>query len=141
MILIIDTTPIDSFTIALASGRGNLVCQKNIKGRFIQAERLLPAIDNLIKANKINFSKLSGVAVVRGPGGFTAIRIGVITANALAYALNIPVIGFKQNEFKDIKNLAQRSAARFRKVKLNTMVTPHYGREPNITKPKKSFKW
>lgn len=141
MILIIDTTPEESFTIALARSHGVLVYQKNIPGRFIQAEKLLPAIEKILKTKKIKFTDLSGIAVVQGPGGFTAVRIGVITANALAYALHIPVVGFKQNEFSSFNNLSLKSAKKLKKAGLRSMVVPHYGREPNITKPKKSFKW
>jgi len=141
MILIIDTTPEESFAIALAKSQGVLVSRKKIQGRFIQAEKLLPEIEKMLKIKKVKFTDLSGISVVKGPGGFTAVRIGVITANALAYALRIPVVGFKQNEFNSFNNLSLKSAKMLKKAKLRSMVAPHYGREPNITKPKKLFKW
>lgn len=141
MILVIDTTPEESFAIALAKSHGVLVYRKKIQGRFTQAEKLLPVIEKMLKIKNVKFDDLSGISVVKGPGGFTAVRIGVITANVLAYALRIPVVGFKQNEFKSYNNLSLKSAKRLKRARLRSMVVPYYGREPNITKPKKLFKW
>ncbi len=36
---------------------------------------------------------IDGIAVAQGPGSFTGLRIGVVTAKALAYAWNLPVVG------------------------------------------------
>lgn len=39
--------------------------------------------------------KLEGIEVEKGPGSFTGLRVGVAVANALGYALGIPVNGKK----------------------------------------------
>ena len=49
-------------------------------------------IDELMKENKLVFSDLDAVAVSKGPGSYTGLRIGVSTAKGLCYALDIPLI-------------------------------------------------
>ncbi|NLJ70809.1 MAG: tRNA (adenosine(37)-N6)-threonylcarbamoyltransferase complex dimerization subunit type 1 TsaB [Clostridiaceae bacterium] len=59
---------------------------------------LLPALDSMMQEVKKSYDDLSAVAVTVGPGSFTGIRIGVSTANTMAYGLNIPVVGISALE-------------------------------------------
>lgn len=137
MILIIDTTPLESFSVALATSRGLLAARKTVPGYFLQSEQLLPTIINLLKNKKLKLESLIGVSVVSGPGGFTALRIGVVTANTLAYALKIPVVSFLAKDFLDYKQLASQSAKKIKANPKYKIVRPLYGQPPNITKSKK----
>lgn len=56
---------------------------------------LLPLIEKLLKSQKLDYKDLKGIEVEVGPGSFTGLRVGVSVANALAYALGIPVNGKK----------------------------------------------
>jgi tRNA threonylcarbamoyl adenosine modification protein YeaZ len=58
-----------------------------------QAERLFPAIAELLERNAVTYADLDRVAVTTGPGSFTGVRIGLSAARGLGLALNIPVIG------------------------------------------------
>ncbi len=58
-----------------------------------QAEYLMPMIDDVIKNSGFNYSDIDLIAVTKGPGAFTGMRIGISTAKALGLALNIPVVG------------------------------------------------
>lgn len=49
-------------------------------------------IDQLFKDNNIDISKLKAVAVSKGPGSYTGLRIGVSAAKGICYARNIPLI-------------------------------------------------
>ncbi len=58
-----------------------------------QAERIFPAIDELLARNGVTYAGLSRIAVTTGPGSFTGLRIGLSAARGLGLALDIPVIG------------------------------------------------
>ena len=58
----------------------------------IHAEMLLPMIDKILEEAAMSFKNLSAVAVAKGPGSYTGLRIGVASAKGLCYGLNIPMI-------------------------------------------------
>ncbi len=62
------------------------------------AANLAPFIDTLLKRNNIQYSELSAIAVSKGPGSYTGLRIGTSTAKGLCYSLNIPLIAINTLE-------------------------------------------
>lgn len=58
-----------------------------------QAERIFPAISELLARNGTAYADLTRVATTTGPGSFTGVRIGLSAARGLGLALGIPVIG------------------------------------------------
>ena len=58
-----------------------------------QAERIFPAIDELLARTGVTFAELTRLAVTTGPGSFTGLRIGLAAARGLGLALGIPVVG------------------------------------------------
>jgi tRNA threonylcarbamoyl adenosine modification protein YeaZ len=58
-----------------------------------QAERLFPALAELLARNATTYADLTRIAVTTGPGSFTGLRIGLSAARGLGLALNIPVLG------------------------------------------------
>lgn len=58
-----------------------------------QAERLFPALAELLERCGLAYKDLSRVAVTTGPGSFTGLRIGLSAARGLGLALDIPVLG------------------------------------------------
>lgn len=63
-----------------------------------QAERLVPMIEQVLESAGAAYQDLASVAVTRGPGAFTGLRIGLATARGLSLALEIPVIGVETFE-------------------------------------------
>ncbi|MBI5422277.1 tRNA (adenosine(37)-N6)-threonylcarbamoyltransferase complex dimerization subunit type 1 TsaB, partial [Candidatus Peregrinibacteria bacterium] len=63
------------------------------------SDGLFFAIDRLFKAAGIKPSDLDGVVVMKGPGSFTSVRVGVAVANPFAHQLNIPIAGLTTDEF------------------------------------------
>lgn len=63
-----------------------------------QSERLVPMIQAVMAEAGIAYPSLDAIAVTRGPGGFTGVRIGLATARALALACARPAIGVSNFE-------------------------------------------
>ncbi len=72
---------------------GEILAQKSLEMTRGQAEHLMPMIVNVLSEAKLTFSDLTKVAVTRGPGAFTGMRIAIATAKTLGISLDIPVIG------------------------------------------------
>lgn len=50
-----------------------------------EAEKLMPAIADLAKKSGYKLANINEVIVVKGPGSFTGLRVGVTVANTIAY--------------------------------------------------------
>jgi tRNA threonylcarbamoyl adenosine modification protein YeaZ len=61
--------------------------------RASRAVRILEDIDGLLAAAGLEREAIVGIAVGTGPGSYTGLRIGLVTARALAFALDVPVAG------------------------------------------------
>lgn len=53
---------------------------------------LVPAIRELLSRHTVPFKNLKAIFVAGGPGGFSALRVGMSTAKALSMGLDIPII-------------------------------------------------
>ncbi|MDA0316897.1 MAG: tRNA (adenosine(37)-N6)-threonylcarbamoyltransferase complex dimerization subunit type 1 TsaB [Bacteroidetes bacterium] len=79
-------------SVALAKD-GETVCIKEDNSlKYSHAERLHVYIDEVLKIANIQTSELAAVAVSKGPGSYTGLRIGVSAAKGLCFALDIPLI-------------------------------------------------
>jgi tRNA threonylcarbamoyladenosine biosynthesis protein TsaB len=65
---------------------------------YSHAEKLNLFIEEAMNTAGIKFSQLNAIAVSKGPGSYTGLRIGVSTAKGLAYALDIPLIAIETPE-------------------------------------------
>ena len=54
---------------------------------------LLPMAEDLLKNTGFSLGDVGAVAVARGPGSFTGVRIGVATAKGLCWGANKPAVG------------------------------------------------
>lgn len=70
----------------------NVLAVKEENNGYTHAENLHVFIDHALKEAGIKINDLSAIAVGKGPGSYTGLRIGVSTAKGLAYTLNIPLI-------------------------------------------------
>lgn len=78
-------------------------------------------------------SRIMGVCVVAGPGSFSAVRGGVLTANLLARLLGVPLVGVSADEAEDLSALRARLVTGT--IPAMPYVAPIYDAEPNITTP------
>ena len=75
------------------SKNGNLVALIELsEAQFNHAEKLHIFIKEVLNQSKIALSHLNAIAVSKGPGSYTGLRIGVSAAKGLCYALSIPLI-------------------------------------------------
>jgi tRNA threonylcarbamoyladenosine biosynthesis protein TsaB len=56
-----------------------------------RSQNLLPLIATALKSEGLTLTDLTQIKVHPGPGSFTGTRVGVSVANALSWALGIPV--------------------------------------------------
>lgn len=94
MVLKIDTTNTEEITVFLQDPKSRKI-DKIVTTQKRGSQVLLPMIVKILKKNKVNFKDLTQIEVNPGPGSFTGTRVGVAVANAMGYALNIPVNGKK----------------------------------------------
>jgi tRNA threonylcarbamoyladenosine biosynthesis protein TsaB len=73
------------------------------------SEKLFPAIHTLLEMTGETTAKIAAVAVSRGPGSFTGLRIGVAAAKGLAFALKVPLFGIPTLELLAANAPAGRS--------------------------------
>lgn len=91
MLLALDTaTP--AVTVAVADGATVLAEHTTVDARR-HGELLAPAVHGVLADAGLDRRALSAVAVGVGPGPFTGLRVGLVTARTLAAVLGVPVLG------------------------------------------------
>ena len=88
-ILAVDTST-DMLSIALKTDSGYE--ERLVDSGISHLEGLLPEIDALSSRMGIDINELELLAVTKGPGSFTGLRIGMATLKGIACALDIPLV-------------------------------------------------
>lgn len=89
-ILQIETaTPVCSVALSV---NGETIALKELAGQNIHASNLTLFIDEVLQMAQLNYAQLDAIAVSKGPGSYTGLRIGVSTAKGLCFALDKPLI-------------------------------------------------
>lgn len=89
-ILLIETAT-DSCSVALARGK-EIVAEKYINQPKAHATLLARYICDILEENGLNMEGCSAVAVSKGPGSYTGLRVGVSCAKGLCYGAGKPLI-------------------------------------------------
>jgi len=97
LILSIETTTTNC-SVSLSKKGETLLLKEDYSSNYSHAERLHVFIDETLKEAKVDKSKLNAIAVSKGPGSYTGLRIGVSAAKGLCYALDIPLISISTLE-------------------------------------------
>lgn len=90
MLLLAINTASSQTAIALLEN-GSLISEKTWPSGNREAELLMPEIDKMLTSFGKNYHDLSGVIVVKGPGSFTGLRVGITVANTIAHLQKIPL--------------------------------------------------
>lgn len=79
-------------SVSLAKNGETILCKEIAEQGYSHAEKLHVFIEEIVNEANLNFSEIKAVAVSKGPGSYTGLRIGVSAAKGLCYALQIPLI-------------------------------------------------
>lgn len=91
MFLCIDTATADA-GVTVVTGSDSRYLPLDPKNA---SETILKNIDELMD----DLSELQSVFVIKGPGSFTGLRVGIAFANQFAHQLNIPIVGMQTDEW------------------------------------------
>lgn len=128
MLLFINTSDFNNLTLILQEGAMVRLFVKSVA--FNENYKTNQFLQDFLKESKVSPKDLTKILVCSGPGSFTGIRVGVSLAQALGFALGIPVIAIPKNKVpEDVRKLD--------KIKGGKSLSLNYGQQPNITKSKK----
>lgn len=79
-------------SVSLSKDGETLALKEDMNSGYSHAETLHVYIDDLFKTSNIKPSEIDAVAVSKGPGSYTGLRIGVSAAKGLCFSLDKPLI-------------------------------------------------
>lgn len=71
----------------------NLIAEYTLNYKKTHSQTLLPMVDEIVRMTETDLHTIDAIAVAKGPGSFTGLRIGTATVKGLGLALDKPVIG------------------------------------------------
>jgi len=69
----------------------NLVAEYTVNYKKTHSQTLVPMIDEIARMTELDLGTLDGIAIAKGPGSFTGLRIGSATAKGLGLALGLNI--------------------------------------------------
>jgi len=96
-------------SVALSKG-GKLLSARETNEVNSHSSVITLFIDEVIKEAGLEVSSLDAVAVSKGPGSYTGLRIGVSTAKGLCFALDIPLISINTLQSLALQVNAEKEA-------------------------------
>ncbi|MFJ6798672.1 tRNA (adenosine(37)-N6)-threonylcarbamoyltransferase complex dimerization subunit type 1 TsaB [Streptomyces sp. NPDC091268] len=92
MLLLAVDTATPAVTVALHDGESLLAESQQVDARR-HGELLLPAVDKVLAGAGLKLDAVTGIVVGVGPGPYTGLRVGLVTAATFAAVLGVPVHG------------------------------------------------
>jgi tRNA threonylcarbamoyladenosine biosynthesis protein TsaB len=90
-VLALDTSA--AVAVALTDETGQTLAARSVQEHRRHAELLAPLIDEVLADAGVDRTAVTAVVAGTGPAPFTGLRVGLVTARALALALGVPVHG------------------------------------------------
>ncbi len=124
-------------SVALSKSGKRLVLKEHYSEKFSHSEKLHGFIQEVLEETKMVMAALDAVAVSKGPGSFTGLRIGVAAAKGICFALDIPMIGINSlqilsEQYQDPKEALLFPLFDARRMEVYTMVL---NQKKEIVKP------
>ena len=79
-------------SVAVCTEDSILSIREEASDQFVHSEKLHVFIKECIQESGLEYSDLDAVAVSKGPGSYSGLRIGVSAAKGICYPLEIPLI-------------------------------------------------
>ena len=79
-------------SVSLSEGDRTLALKEIAEEKFSHAEKLHSFVKQVLRDAGMKWADLDAVAVSKGPGSYTGLRIGVSTCKGLCYAKDLPLI-------------------------------------------------
>ncbi|MEU1042703.1 tRNA (adenosine(37)-N6)-threonylcarbamoyltransferase complex dimerization subunit type 1 TsaB [Streptomyces sp. NPDC005551] len=92
MLLLALDTATPAVTVALHDGASVVASSSQVDARR-HGELLLPAVDRMLAEAGTSLDAVTGIVVGVGPGPYTGLRVGLMTADTFGLALGVPVHG------------------------------------------------
>ncbi|MFC8200209.1 tRNA (adenosine(37)-N6)-threonylcarbamoyltransferase complex dimerization subunit type 1 TsaB [Streptomyces sp. NPDC060006] len=92
MLLLALDTATPAVTVALHDGTSVVAASSQVDARR-HGELLLPAVDRVLAEAGLRLDAVTGVVVGVGPGPYTGLRVGLMTADTFGLVLGVPVYG------------------------------------------------
>ncbi|WP_129336870.1 tRNA (adenosine(37)-N6)-threonylcarbamoyltransferase complex dimerization subunit type 1 TsaB [Cellulomonas endophytica] len=108
-LLALDTSA--AVAVAVTDGAGVALAAGSVPEQRHHAERLAPLVAELLAAAGTTPAALTAVVAGTGPAPFTGLRVGLVTARALALALGVPLHGVPSTEALALRALEADPAA------------------------------
>ncbi len=106
-ILCVETTTTNC-SVAIARDGEILALEEDMGVNYSHSERLHKYIVKVLEKASIERNEIEAIAVSKGPGSYTGLRIGVSSVKGLCYALDIPLISV--DTLKALANQAYNEA-------------------------------
>ncbi|WP_063791455.1 tRNA (adenosine(37)-N6)-threonylcarbamoyltransferase complex dimerization subunit type 1 TsaB, partial [Streptomyces torulosus] len=92
MLLLALDTATPAVTVALHDGTDVVAASSQVDARR-HGELLLPAVDRVLAEAGARLDAVTAIVVGTGPGPYTGLRVGLMTADTFGLALGVPVHG------------------------------------------------
>ncbi|WP_409059192.1 tRNA (adenosine(37)-N6)-threonylcarbamoyltransferase complex dimerization subunit type 1 TsaB [Streptomyces sp. SYP-A7185] len=92
MLLLALDTATPAVTVALHDGSSVVAASSQVDARR-HGELLLPAVDRVLAEAGLGLDAVTGIVVGVGPGPYTGLRVGLMTADTFGLVLGVPVHG------------------------------------------------
>ena len=128
MIILWDSSEMEAYIDVIDGQRREHISWQ--AGRTLARDMLAFLRDTLQKFG-YEFSDITGIGVLRGPGSYTGLRIGLTVLNTMAHAEKIPIVGATGEEWRET------CERRLADGENDEIVLPEYGGEARVTSPRK----
>ncbi len=91
-ILSIETSTTNCSVALSIDGKNDVIKEENSMN-YSHSEKLHVFINEVLQEMNLKVHDLHAIAISKGPGSYTGLRIGVSSAKGLCYACNLPIIG------------------------------------------------